>query len=111
MLQRSIEQELVASGDITGERRARLTAILRGSEVPINLTQANGTKKRSRFKEDEDNEWMSTDAAAQLLNLSLAHVKALSQDGKLGHVDRDASGETMLERTAVLLYYRQRTQS
>lgn len=111
LLQRTIEDELFAGDDIAVERRARLTAILRRSEAPLNLPQANGTGKRSRLGADEDNEWMSTDAAAQLLNLPLADVKALSRDGKLGHVDRDADGETMLERTAVLLYYQQRKRS
>lgn len=111
LLQRTIEDELLTNGDIARERRARFATALRGRETPANLLQANATEKRNRHEADEGNEWMSTDAAAQLLNLSPAHVKALSQEGKLGHVDTDADGVMMLERTAVLLYYQQRKRS
>ncbi|MGA7776605.1 MAG: hypothetical protein WCA85_02655 [Paraburkholderia sp.] len=108
LLQRAIEDELLASGEIARERRTRFATVLRGRETTANSPQAFATEKRNRLEEDEGNGWMSTDAAAQLLNLSPAHVKALSEDGKLGHVDTNADGVTMLERTAVLLYYQRR---
>jgi hypothetical protein len=105
LLQRTIEDELLASGDIARERRARFATVLRGRETPANLPQANATGKRRRLEADEDDDWMSTDAAAQLLNLSPNEVKKLLQDGKLGDVDIDAHGVTRLERAAVLLRY------
>jgi hypothetical protein len=96
---------LLASGDIARERRAKFATVLRGGESPANLPQTNATGNRRRLEADEGNDWMSTDAAAQLLNLSPNEVKKLLQDGKLGDVDIDAHGVTRLERTAVLLCY------
>ena len=107
LLQRTIEDELLASGDIARERRARFATVLRGRETPANRPQANATGKRRRLEADENDDWMSTDAAAQLLNLSPNEVKKLLQDGKLGDVDIDAHGVTRLERAAVLLRYQQ----
>jgi hypothetical protein len=107
LLHRIIEDELLASGDIARERRARFATVLRGRETSASLAQANATGKRRRLEADEGNDWMSTDAAAQLLNLSPSQVRKLSQDGKLGDVDIDAHGVTRLERTAVLLCYQQ----
>jgi hypothetical protein len=105
LLQRAIEDELLASGDIARERRAKFATVLRGGESPANLPQTNTIGNRRRLEADEGNDWMSTDAAAQLLNLSPNEVKKLLQDGKLGDVDIDAHGVTRLERTAVLLCY------
>jgi hypothetical protein len=108
LLKRANEDELLASGDAARERWARLLAALRGRETPPKLPQTKSPGKRPGLATDESNDWMSADAAAQLLNVSQAHVKKLSQGGKLSHVDVDADGVTRLERTAVLLRYQQR---
>ena len=105
LLQRTIEDELLASGDIARERRATFATALKQRGAPANLRQTNATGKRPRLEADESDDWMSTDTAAQPLNLSPAQVKKLSQDGKLYDVDIDAHGVTRLERTAVLLCY------
>jgi hypothetical protein len=110
LLERAIEDELLASGDAR-ERRARFVAALRGRETPAKLPQTKSAGKIPGHAADENKDWMSADAVAELLNVSLAHVKKLSQGGKLGHVDTGADGVTMLERTAVLLYYQRRKRS
>jgi hypothetical protein len=110
LLGRVIEDELLASGD-TRERRARFVAALRRRETPAKLPQTKSAGKMPGHAADENKDWMSVDAVAQLLNVSPAHVKKLSQGGKLGHVDTGADGVTMLERTAVLLYYQRRKRS
>jgi hypothetical protein len=107
LLQRTIEDELLASSDIARERRVRFATALRGRETPATLPQGNAIGKRRSLEADEGSDWMSTDAAAQLLNLSPDEVKRLLQDGKLGDVDIDDHGATRLERTAVLLCYQQ----
>jgi excisionase family DNA binding protein len=107
LLQRAIEDELLVSGDIARECRTKFVTVLRGGETPANLPQANVTGKGRRLEADEGNDWMSTDAAAQLLNLSPNKVKKLLQDGKLGDADIGGHGVTRLERTAVLLCYQQ----
>jgi hypothetical protein len=75
--------------------------------MPENLPQANATGKRRKLVADEDNDWVSTDAAAQLLNLSPARVRELLEQGELGDVEIDAHGVVRLERAVVLLRYQQ----
>jgi hypothetical protein len=108
LLQRVIEDDLLADSDAARERRATLVAALRAPEMPARPQQTKSAGKRPGLAADESNDWMSADAAARLLNVSSARVKKLSQDGKLGHVDIDADGVTRLERTAVLLRYQRR---
>jgi hypothetical protein len=97
LLQRAIEVE----------RRAKFATASRGGEMPENLPQANATGKRRKLVADEDNDWVSTDAAAQLLNLSPARVRELLEQGELGDVEIDAHGVVRLERAVVLLRYQQ----
>jgi hypothetical protein len=107
LLQRTIEDELLASSDIARERRVRFATALRGRETPATLPQGNAIEKRRSLEADEGCDWMSTDAASQFLSLSPSEVKKLLQDGKLGDVDIGDHGATRLERTAVLLCYQQ----
>ena len=85
LLERAIEGELLANGD-AHERRSRLVAVLRARETPVKLPQTKSAGKLPGDTADESKDWMSDNAVAQLLNVSLAHVKELSQGGKLGRV-------------------------
>jgi hypothetical protein len=107
LLQRAIQDELLAGGDNARKRRHKLVTALRAGETSANFPQVSATGKRRTVAAEESDDWMSTDAAAQLLNLSPNKVKKLLQDGKLGDADIDGHGVTRLERTAVLLCYQQ----
>ncbi|NPT56341.1 hypothetical protein [Paraburkholderia elongata] len=107
LLQRVIEDDLLADSDADRERRATLVAALRAREMPARLQQAKSARQGPAHGADDSTDWMSADAVARLLNVSPAHVKKLSQDGKLGDVDTDANGVMRLERTAVLVCYEQ----
>lgn len=107
LLQRVIEDDLLADSDAARERRATLVAALRAPEMLVRPQQSKVVRPILGHETDDSADWMSADAVAKLLNVSRARVKKLSQDGKLGDVDVDANGVMRLERTAVLLWYEQ----
>jgi hypothetical protein len=67
-----IEHELLAS-DAARERRARLVAALLGARKTSEGSANEVPRGIPEHTAEESKEWMS--AAAQLLNVSLAHVK------------------------------------
>ncbi len=105
LLQRVIEDDLLADSDVAREHRATLIGALRAREMPASLQQTKSARQGPARGVDDSADWMSADAVGRLLNVSPAHVKKLSQDGKLGDVDTDANGVTRFERTAVLMRY------
>ena len=107
LLQRVIEDDLLAASDAAREHRATLVAALRAREMPATPQQTKSARQIPAHGADDGTDWMSADAVARLLNVSPAQLKKLSQDGKLGDVDMDANGVTRFERTAVLARYEQ----
>lgn len=107
LLQRVIEDDVLADSDAARERRATLVAALRAPEMPARPQQTKSARQIPAHGADDSADWMSADAVARLLNVSPAHVKKLSQAGKLGDIDTDANGVTRFERTAVLVRYEQ----
>ena len=107
LLQRVIEDDLLADRDAARESRATLVAALRAPEMPARPQQTKSARQIPAHGADDGTDWMSADAVARLLNVSPAQLKKLSQDGKLGDIDTDDNGVTRFERTAVLVCYGQ----
>lgn len=107
LLQRVIEDDVLADSDAARDRRATLVAALRAPEIPARPQQTKSARQIPAHGADDGTDWMSAAAVARLLNVSPAHVEKLSQDGKLGDVDTDDNGVTRFERTAVLVRYEQ----
>jgi hypothetical protein len=102
LLQRAVEHELLAGGEVASERRATLLAALRAGETP---QRGTSFKRMPILETDGSSDWLSAESVAKLLNVSSAQVKKLAKAGKLGEVDIDGNGVTRLERTAVLARY------
>jgi excisionase family DNA binding protein len=101
-LEQEFAQELLQSQEGSRKRRAMLMHVLTAADVQVSAGDpASALTGVAAVDEDEQ---LTSEAAAKLLHVSRTHLNTLLDAGMLGEVSRTAGGHRRIPKAAVLTY-------